>query len=201
MKLYGHPDSGHAFKIKFCLSAADFEHDYEVIDIFSPRETRNPDFVCRSKFCEVPLLVDGEQSLIQSGAILTHIAQKHQLFGGESEAVMQHCLQWLLWEANKIGMCLPQLRAHQKFSDSKLGEGAKQWLENRYTHDVGVLNNELQDGRPFILGDSVTIADFALSGYLFFADEAKVNVPSHVDTWLSTLSKLEGWAKPADLLA
>jgi hypothetical protein len=33
MELFGHRDSRHALKVKFCLSAAGIEHEYQVVDI------------------------------------------------------------------------------------------------------------------------------------------------------------------------
>ncbi len=200
MKLYGHPDSGHVFKVKFCLQAADIVHQYEVIDIFSDRSERNPEFVSKSRFCEVPLLVDGEKSLIQSNAILVYIASKYQIYGGESSAKLQACLEWLIWEANKIGMCLPQLRADKKFKGFELADGASAWLYDRYVHDVGVIEDQLNDGRQFILGKEVTIADFSLCGYLMYAEEAQVRVPINVSSWINRLKALNGWANPYDML-
>ena len=201
MKLYGHPDSGHAFKVKFCLNAAGIDHDYEFVDIFSDREVRDPEFLQRSKFCEVPLLTDHDKSLIQSNAILIYIATEYKVFGGLSSLELQACMEWLVWEANKIGLCLPQLRADKKFKVFELSVGAKDWLTNRYYHDVGILERELSDGRKFILGDKVTIADFSLSGYLMYDNEADVKVPEKVHQWLSRLKNLDGWSTPYDMLA
>ena len=203
MKLYGHPDSGHALKVKFCLEAAQIKHGYKTVDIFVDKSQRDPEFVAKSKFCEVPLLLDGDKNLIQSNAILIYIAQKYNIFGADSQPIFQQCLQWLIWEANKIGMCLPQLRADCKFKDQGfgLGPGAKQWLEARYQNDVAVLDKELEDGRPFIIGDQVTIADFSLCGYLMYADEANVVVPDNVIHWLDRLRAIKGWSDPQTLLS
>ena len=52
-----------------------------------------------------------------------------------------------------------------------------------------------------MMGDSLTIADFSLSGYLFFADEAEVPVPDHVAQWLGRLKENPGWKHPYELLA
>lgn len=200
MKLYGHPDSGHAFKVKFCLNAANIDHQYQVVDIFSPRKDRDLEFVNRSKFCEVPLLVDQEINLTQSNAILIYIANKYQVYAGQSASEFQRCLEWLLWEANKIGMCLPQLRADLKFKGFELRSDARQWLLSRYTHDVGVIDDQLSDGRPFIVGENITIADFSLCGYLMYAKEARVVVPTNVVGWLNRLKQLDGWSDPYEML-
>ena len=199
MKLFGHPDSGHAFKVKFFLQWANIEHDYETIDIFLPRPHRPAEFLAASKFCEVPALIDGDKHLIQSNAILLYLAEKHGHF--DSKTNCQKNLEWLVWEANKIGMCLPQLRADKRFEDSQLSEGARHWLLARYTHDSGIIDAELSDGRPFLLGDKISISDFSLSAYLMHAVEAEVEVPFHVGAWLDRLRTQNGWQHPYEMLA
>ena len=107
-----------------------------------------------------------------------------------------------LWEANKIGMCLPQLRSLAKFGSDAALNSAFDWLSARYKHDVNVINDELADGRQWIIGgENPSIADFSLCGYLFFASEAELQVPLNVQSWLGRLSKLPGWKHPYDLLA
>ena len=201
MKLYGHPDSGHAYKVKLCLEVAGISHDYEEIDIFSERESRPADFRKNSRFHEVPLLIDEGSAYVQSNVILIHIATKYKILGAQNEKTFNRCIEWLFWEANKIGLCLPQLRASRKFKQFQLSEGAQQWLSDRYLHDVNILETELSDRRKFIVGDEPTIADFSLCGYLYFSDEARVEVPQFVREWLARISALNGWRHPYELMA
>ena len=201
MKLFGHPDSGHALKVKFFLEWIGADHEYECIDIFSDRNGRSTEFLYASKFSEVPTLIHDSKCYIQSNAILVYLSDYFDIFKSSDER--QKCLEWLVWEANKIGMCLPQLRAHEKFSDQipefQLSQGAYDWLYARYKHDVGILDREFAD-KPFVLGDEVSPADFSLSGYLMYANEAKVNVPQNVKSWLGRLQEQRGWQSPYEML-
>lgn len=201
MKLFGHPDSGHAYKVRLALSCSSINHEYEVIDIFSPRESRPEEFRQNARYQEVPLLLDDGQAYVQSGAILCYLANKTGKLGAQDPKLFQRTLEWLFWEANKIGLCLPQLRAHELFDDSRLEPAAHSWLSARYRHDVDLMDRELSDGRPWITGDQLTIADFSLCGYLFYADQAKVEVPDQVSGWLGRLTGLPGWQSPYDLLS
>lgn len=201
MKLYGHPDSGHAFKVRFFMRAADIEHVYESVDIFAPLAHRSEGFRRHARFGEVPTLVDRGLAYVQSDAILVHLATKIGGWGGEDPELMQRCLEWLFWEANKIGMCLPQLRGHERFADMRLDVGAYQWLRARYEHDIGILEREFADGRLYILGTKPTIADFALCGYLVLVDEAKLSVPKCVGAWLERMRELPGWQHPYDMMS
>ncbi len=201
MKLFGHPDSGHALKVKFFLDWLGIDYNYEFVDIFSKRETRSQEFLKASKFAEVPALIDEGHCYTQSNAILFYLADKFDVFTNAKQR--QACLQWLVWEANKIGLCLPQIRAHKKLSpqypDFTLSQGAYEWLWNRYQHDVGVLDNELNN-KSFILGDQVSPADFALSAYLLYTDEIAIDVPENVSLWLGRMPALPGWQSPYDML-
>ena len=198
MKLFGSPESAHALKVKFFMQWANIPHKYEFIDIFSDRETRNPEFLKFSKFAQVPMLIDGGKAYIQSNAILMHLADKIAFFKSDEER--QRNLEWLMWETNKIGMCLPQLRAHRMFDGCQLSQGAYDWLHDRYIHDVNVLNDELKDQRRFILGDAVSPADFSLCAYLMYAEDTQVDVPQNVERWLQRLKKLNGWQDPFEML-
>ena len=64
MKLYGHPDSGHALKVKFFLEWLGVDHEYEYVDIFADPSTRKDEFLNASKFSEVPTLIDNDQVYI-----------------------------------------------------------------------------------------------------------------------------------------
>lgn len=199
MKLYGHPDSGHAYKVRLYLVLHAVEHDYECIDIFQPRDQRPEAFRLASRFGEVPCLVDGDEALVQSNAILLHL---QDTCGPElPRHVRRRVREWLFWEANKIGLCLPQLRSARYFNDPSYNEGALAWLQARYDSDVARMDDELSDGRAFLCGDKLTAADCSMCGYLYFAEQADVRVPGHVSAWLERIAGLPGWQAPSALMA
>lgn len=202
MKLFGHPDSGHAFKVKLFLEHARIDHDYATVDIFAPRAARPAQFRDNAPFGEVPLLLDGDLALAQSGAILLHLAERIGRGDGDDARGRARCREWLLWEANRIGMCLPQLRAFRRFPDHGIDPAAHRWLSRRYDVDIAVLETAFADGRDWITGSAEpSIADFALCGYLVHAAEAEVGVPDAVTAWLGRLSDLPAWRPPYEMLA
>ena len=196
LTLYGSLQSGHAFKVRLALSVAGLDHDYHEIDIDSPPESRPEAFRKAARFGEVPTLVADGQAMVQSDAILCWLAEETGRFGGESKARLQRVREWLFWEANRIGMCLPQLRWGRGVEPGSIKADALAWLQARYDLDVARLDRELSDGRGFIIDDTPTVADFSLCGYLVFADEAQVTVPAHVQGWLDRLKSLPGWRDP-----
>lgn len=203
MKLYGHPESGHAFKVRFFLEHAAISHDYERVDIDLPRTRRPAAFRDRARFGEVPLLVlDDGRPVAQSNAILEHLAQWTGAWGAENAARFDTCREWLYWEANRLGMCLPQLRSHERFEDHGIVAGTRDWLLARYALDIGTLDAAFADGRDWVVeGAGPSIADFSLCGYLVHAHEAAVDVPAGVARWLERLQRLPGWRPPYEMLA
>ena len=198
--LYGNRESGHSYKVKLMLTVAGVLHTYEEVDLMLPREERRQSFRDRSRYGEVPMLVHGEQVLVQSNSILHYLANHLKAFGGESPERLDRCREWLFWEANRIAMSFPHLRYARKFAPEQYPEGALQWLGQRYEQDIARLDDEFSDGRRFILGDAATIADFSLCGYLFWPEQAGMEFPMHVNRWLDNIRALPGWKHPYDLM-
>lgn len=199
--LFGHPESGHSYKVKLMLEVAQVPHLYQFIDIGLARQERPEPFRSLSKFGEVPVLLHRGQAYVQSNAILLFLAEQTGRFGGESGDRLARAREWLFWEANRLGLSLPHLRFAHCFEPQAYPEGSLVWFERRFDADIERLVHELRDGRRFILDDEPSIADFSLCAYLYWADQAKVTIPSTVAAWLERISQLPGWAAPYTLLA
>jgi glutathione S-transferase len=198
--LYGNRHSGHSYKVKLALSVAQVPHRYEEIDIFVAREARPEPFRSLARYGEVPVLMHDGQALIQSNAILCHLAEYLKAYGGESAVRMDRVREWLLWESNRIGFSLAHLRFARKFEPEAYPGGTMEWIERRFDIDIARLEQELTDGRAFILGDMPCVADFSLCGYMFWPEHAQVSFPAHVTAWLERISKLPGWQHPEELM-
>lgn len=198
--LYGHYDSGHVYKVALFLALANVEHQYEHVDIWAPREQRQANFRQHSRNQEVPCLVMQGVSFIQSNVILQKLARDLSCFGGESDARLLSALDWQFWEANRLGMCLPQLRYARAFAPDEFTNDALAFLQSRFDSDIAHLAAAFEDGRQFILDDQPSIADFSACGYLYWADEAQVNLPQAVADWLGRISSIQGWQAPYELL-
>lgn len=199
--LFGHPESGHSYKVKLMLEVAGIPHDYQVINIGLPHHERPEPFRSLAKYGEVPLLLHQGQAYVQSNAILLFLAEQTGRLGGESSDRLTRAREWLFWEANRLGLSLPHLRFARRFDAQAYPEGSLVWFERRYDADIARLEQELRDGRRFILDDQPSIADFSLCGYLYWADQAQVTVPPGVAAWLMRVSQLPGCAEPHTLLA
>lgn len=194
MHLFGSTDSGHSFKIKSYLQLAGIAHSYEWIDLSTPRASRPAHFRTASKFDEVPVLVDGGYTLCQSNAILLYLARKTGKFAGTAQD-QQHVLEWLCWEANRIGFSVPNLRYAMRWA--KQPPDVLRYLRNRAVTDLSALNATLEVSE-YLLPSGPTIADISCSAYLHWLEQTEVSVSEYpnLERWLRSLRQLPGWEHP-----
>lgn len=200
--LYGSTNSGHSYKVRLFLLLAGVAHRYVWVDLSTPRPQRPAAFRAASRFGEVPVWVDAEgHSLCQSNAILMHLAQQTgQLAGAPGQ--WPRVTEWLGWEANRIGLSLPNLRVSRQWAAQPPEVDA--WLERRTLADLQVLEAALAaaasaDGGPWLLpGNAPTIADISCAAYLFWLHQVGLAVPDYpaIARWLAALAALPGWQHP-----
>jgi len=199
---YGHPESGHSYKVALALSILDLPYEYRWVDVFAPREARAADFRAASEYGEIPVIVVDGAPLAQSNAILLYLMRRTLRLGGELEATAENVQQWLFWEANRIGFSLANYRALIR---SEFGEdappGVLDWLKARFDLDIVRLDHELSK-RSFLVGDAITMADLSCSAYLFLAHEAHVELAPfrNVQRWLERIRSTRGFGAIAELM-
>ena len=194
---YGHPDSGHACKVALALALAGLPHRTVRIDMWAPRDTRPSAFLAANPIGEVPALVIDGEPYVQSGAILLELASRFGVLGGETHAGVKRARELLMWEANRIGMCLPQLRAAQHFHEAGYPPGALDWLEMRYAADAVRFGQYLGDA-PFFHGDAPGIGDCAIWGYVQWLPDAGVEPTPAMAGWIARMRALPAMRAPAD---
>lgn len=114
-------------------------------------ENKQPEYLAINPMGKVPALVDGDFSIWESGAILWYLANKY----GEMPSdltIQSETMQWIL------------------FANSTLANGL--FIEDRQEQEMPrlltPLNQILQDN-SYIMGEEFTVADVAVSFYLYAA--------------------------------
>lgn len=191
MLLYGHHDSGHAYKVRLFLLMAELPHQYEWVDLTLPRHARSAAFQQASTYGEVPVLLDEGRAWCQSNAILIHLAQKAQRFCGEPQD-WPRLMEWLFWEPNRINFSVPNLRFAHRYVPQP--PEVLTYLAARAQADLKTLDAHLSLQR-FLLPSGFTIADISCASYLFWADEARLDLQpyAHVRRWLDDIAQLPRW--------
>lgn len=197
--LYCHRESGHSYKVALALTLMDVAFEQRAVDLNLPREQRPEDFRRASMFGEVPAFVDDEGlAVTQSNAILDHIARRYGQLDGATLAAKTRVREWLAWEANRIAMSLPHLRFSRQFTPA--GEALESYWTQRMNADLDRLDGVLAES-PFLAGDAPTIADVSCCGYLFWADQAAVDLSrwAAVAAWLGRIRSLPRFKAPYDV--
>lgn len=198
--LYCHHESGHSYKAALALTLIGIPFEQRSVDLNLPREQRPEDFRRASMFGEVPTLIDEDGlAVCQSNAILDHIARRYGKLDGETAAAQTRVREWLAWEANRIAMSLPHLRFSRSFTPA--GEVLEAYWTGRMHADLDRLDRTLRDD-AFLTGAAPTIADLSCCGYLFWAEQAALDLAPWpaVGAWLGRIRSLPGWQAPYDLL-
>lgn len=201
--LHGFCQSGNTFKVAFLLRALNQTWQPRFVD-FMNGITRTGEWRDgTNEMGEVPVLDDGDRRLTQSGVILTHLAAKHGAFGGDSDNARLEILRWLLFDNHKFTSYFASYRFMKAFGPAAPDQAVMGWLRGRLDNAFGIVDKHLA-GRTFMVGNSATIADISLCGYLFYpVDESGYEITgrfSHIAGWLDRIRDLPGWADPYDIL-
>ena len=198
--LYCNRESGHSYKVALALTLMGIAFEQQPVDLNQPRSERSDDFRKASLFGEVPTLVfDDGLAVSQSNVILHVLARRYRMLDGQTKAARVRVREWLAWEANRLAMSFPHLRFSRVFTPA--GAALDAWFTDRMIADFNRLDAELKRTN-FVTGDEPTIADISCCGYLFWADQARVDLsewPALVD-WLERIRALKGWRAPYDLM-
>lgn len=201
IKLHCFGESGNAYKAALTLELAGLEWEPVFVDFFNG-ETRGPEFRRLNPMGEVPVMVEGDLVLSQSGVIQDYISSKTGKFGGRSAAERREVLRWVFWDNNKMSSQAGPLRFMMNFlPPEKRPDPVIAWLAGRFRSALEVLEGEV-GRRDWLVGDQPTIADLACCGYLFYPEPFhfdRADWPG-IDAWLDRIAGLPGWKHPYDLM-
>jgi glutathione S-transferase len=198
--LYCHHESGHCYKVALTLNLMGIAFEQRPVDLNRLRELRRADFREVARFDEVPVFVfDDGVAVCQSNAILDALARHYGRLDGHTEIDKIRVREWLAWEGNRIGMDLSHVRLSRHFTS--LAPAVESWLSDRLRADLDRMNSMLGSS-DFLVGDAPSIADVSCAGYMFWAEQARIDLNTWpaVQMWLGRLRALPGWRAPHDLL-
>lgn len=200
MKLYGFGESGNAYKVALMLELTRTPWELDFVPFFSGG-ARSPEFKAVNEMAEVPVLVDGEITLSQSGAILHHLAEVTGQFGARDAAEAREILRWILWDNHKLSTQIGTCRFLMNFlPEEKRPPGVIPFLQGRLKTAYGVLEGHLAS-RDWITGRP-SIADLSCCGYLYYPEPfgfTRGDWPA-ISAWLDRIAALPGWRAPYDLM-
>lgn len=201
IKLYCFGESGNAYKAALTLELSGLEWQPEFVDFFNG-ETRTAEFRAINPMGEVPVMIDGDITLSQSGVIQDYISSKSGKLGARSAAERRDILRWQFWDNHKLSGMAGVLRFNMNFiPEPKRNMGAIDFMAMRLKSAYRVLDGALA-GRSWLASDQLTIADLSCCGYLFYTEPfgfERADWPN-IDGWLTRIAQTPGFKLPYDLM-
>ncbi|WP_322886209.1 glutathione S-transferase (plasmid) [Sinorhizobium medicae] len=203
MKLYHHPLSGHAHRVRLLLSLLGIEHELVLVDLASKEHKQEP-FLKLNPFGQLPVLDDGGTIVPDSNAILVYLAKK----AGRADWLPEDARgaaavqRWLSVAAGQIAHGPAQARLITLFQAPYRPEE----VIPRSHAILALIESEL-GGRSWIAAERPTIADVALYSYVARAPEGDVDLQPYPEicSWLARIEALPGFVEfqktPAGLAA
>jgi GST-like protein len=165
LQLYSLP-TPNGVKVSIMLEEIGLPYEPHLVN-FASDDQLSPAFLSLNPNNKIPAILDPNGpdgrplALFESGAILLYLAEKSGKLLPEDAAGRYETLQWLMWQMGGIGPMFGQLGFFSKFAGK---DYADKRPRDRYVAEskrlLGVLNQRLAD-RPWIMGDSYSIADIA----------------------------------------
>jgi len=168
MKIYGDSISGNCLKVKWTADFLGLKYDWIETNILEG-ESRTPAYLAMNPAGQVPLVVlDDGRPLAQSNAIILHFAEGSSLVPADAYD-RARMVEWMFWEQYSHEPYIAVARFHAKY----LGKPVED-LEPRLVERGGAALQRMELGlaaSPFLVGDSLTLADVALVAYTRVAHE------------------------------
>ncbi len=168
MKIYGDSISGNCLKVKWVADFLGRSYEWIETDVLKG-ESRTPAYMAMNPAGQVPaVLLDDGRPLAQSNAIILCLAEGSALIPKDAYD-RARMYEWMFWEQYSHEPYV----AVARFQVAYLGKPVAE-LEPRLVERGGAALQRMELGlaaSPFLVGDSVTLADVALVAYTRVAHE------------------------------
>ncbi|MDI3324381.1 glutathione S-transferase [Pontibacterium granulatum] len=192
LKLHGLDLSGHSHRAQLFLSLLGLEAEVIRVDLLNGAH-KQPEFLAKNLFGQIPVLEDGETVIADSNAILVYLAQKYDQSGNwypKDPQTAAEIQRFLSVAAGPVANGPASARLVNVFKAQLDHERAISIAHAM----LSVLDQHLE-GREWLVGDHPTIADIANYTYIAHAPEGGVSLEAYpqVRNWLARIEQLPGF--------
>ncbi|MUT27219.1 MULTISPECIES: glutathione S-transferase family protein [Mesorhizobium] len=171
MTLYGSGPT-RALRALWALQELDAEFAIVRVNILAG-ETRRPDFLRLNPAAKLPVLVDGDFVLTESVAIVMYLAEKYAAKGLMPVDLKERAqaYRWSLFAVTELEQPLWRIAKHTfLYPEAKRLPEDIVLAREEFVAMAAVLEQHM-DGRAFIVGDNITIADCVTAYVLDWGNE------------------------------
>jgi glutathione S-transferase len=181
--------SGHSHRVELFLSLLGLPVEPVDVDLLQ-RAQKQPAFLAKNPFGQVPVIEDGETVVADSNAILVYLASRYDPSGRwlpRDGLALARVQEWLSLAAGELAFGPAEARVIRLFGAAYDYARAKALAARLYT----VMDSHLA-ARSFLAGDHPTIADIAHYSYTAHAPEGGVSLEPYpnVRAWLGRIEAL-----------
>jgi glutathione S-transferase len=191
--LYDSPVSGNCYKVRLLLAHLGIAYERREVSVVD-RSNRRELLGDLNPALRVPTLVlDDGRPLAESNAILCYFGEGTRFLPEEAYERAQ-VLQWLFWEQYEHEPALAVARFLKTYSGRpELYERRRDGLTKRGEHALDTMERHL-DGRDWLVGEAMTLADVALYAYTHVAGEGGFSLDGRPATtrWLGRVREQPG---------
>jgi glutathione S-transferase len=174
MKLY---EFGPTRSIRVRWTLQELGVDFEPIRVnLLAGEHQRPEFLKINPAGKIPVLVDGDLVLTESVAIVLYLAEKYSGKGILPARLEERAQvnRWLLFAATELEQPLWRISRHTALYPEEQRLPADVVLASREFKDMAAVLEKYMQGRRFVAGDSVSVADFVMAYTLDWGNEDKL---------------------------
>jgi glutathione S-transferase len=174
--------------------------EFVLVDL-ARAEQRSPSFLAVNPNGRVPALIDGDTRLWEADAIMCHLARAADSDLWPDDARQTDVLRWLSWNTQHFtrhaGTLYFEHLIKPKFGMGAPDQKAIEEATGYFRRSGRILDAHLR-GRDTLVGDGLTIADFAMASALPYASDAQIPFAEfpEIIRWYAGLSALPAWQDP-----
>lgn len=192
--LYNSPISGNCYKVRLLAAHLGLDLELREVDVVD-RSTRPQLLGGLNPALRVPTLVlDDGRPLAESGAILWYLGEGTRFVPADAYARAQ-MLQWMFFEQYEHEPAIAVVRFLIAYS-GRAREEVAELVETRTRAGYRALDamEHHLEGRTFLVGDTMTLADIALYAYTHVADEGEFDLSRYpsIRAWLARVAAEPG---------
>jgi glutathione S-transferase len=190
--LYNSAVSGNCYKVRLLL--AHLGVPYEIREVSVTDRSNRPELLGElNPALRVPTLVlDDGRALGESGAILWYFGEGSRFVPADRYERAQ-VLQWMFFEQYDHEPAIAVVRFLVAYSDRPVDEAFVESRRKAGHRALAAMERHL-DGREWLVGDSMTLADIALYAYTHVADEGGFDLSPYpaIRAWLTRVAAEPG---------